>query len=195
VAIRELLVAGALGAEAQARTITQIRQSGSLLLGGRPEWTATWALARENPLGFGLGTVPNALDVRLAESGFAVTHIPTAEGYLRNYMFGGRFELHSIIADLWSHLGPVGLAMGLTMAGLLVWSTLDLISRRQAGPLQSFLVVSALWYLAFGPLPANLPDVALALGVVLLPRRAPSADTGPDHPAEDAAAGSVPTGR
>jgi capsular polysaccharide biosynthesis protein len=195
VAIRELLVAGALGAEAQARTITQIRQSGSLLLGGRPEWTATWALARENPLGFGLGTVPNALDVRLAESGFAVTHIPTAEGYLRNYMFGGRFELHSIIADLWSNLGPVGLALGLTMAGLLVWSTVDLISRRQAGPLQSFLVVSALWYLAFGPLPANLPDVALALGLVLLPRRAPSAHTAPVHAAPDATTRAVLTGR
>jgi capsular polysaccharide biosynthesis protein len=170
-AMSELLVAGALGAEVQARTTTQIEQTGSLLLGGRPEWTATWALMREQPLGFGLGTVPNAADVHLGESGFAVTNIPTAEGYIKNYMFGGRFELHSIVADLWSNLGPVGLVLGLVMAGLLVRSFADLLGRRRAGALTSFLVIGGLWYLAFGPVPANLLDVALALGLVLLPRQ------------------------
>lgn len=171
VAISELLVAGALGAEVQTRSITQIEQTGSLLLGGRPEWTAAWTLMQERPLGFGLGTVPNAADVHLAESGFAVTNIPTAEGYIKNYMFGGRFELHSIVADLWSNLGVIGVALGLVMAGLLIHSFAELLSRRRAGALTCFLVLSSLWYLAFGPIPANLPDVALTLGLLLLPRR------------------------
>lgn len=174
--LSQLLVAGAFGAALQARTTTQIQQTGSLLLGGRPEWTATWALMREHPLGFGLGTVPNAADVHLAEQGFSVTNIPTAEGYIKNYMFGGRFELHSVVADLWSNLGPVGLALGLVMGALLAWSLVDLLDRRRASPLACFLVISALWFLAFGPLPANLPEVALALGAVLLPRRATPGD-------------------
>ncbi len=182
-AISRLLLAGALGAEVQARTVTQVEQTGSLLLGGRPEWTATWALMRERPFGFGLGTVPNPADMSLGENAFAVTNIPTAEGYLRNYVFGGRFELHSIVADLWTNLGVVGVALGLVMAGLLVGSLVVLLSRRRAGALACFLVLSSLWYLAFGPIPANLPDVALALGLLLLPRRTagtsgPSADAG-----------------
>jgi capsular polysaccharide biosynthesis protein len=185
-AISQLLVAGALGADLQARTVTQIRQSGSLLLGGRPEWTATWALMREHPQGFGLGTVPNAADVHLAEQGFAVTNIPTAEGYLRNYLFHGRFELHSIVADLWAHLGPVGLVLGLAMLALLARSLLDLLARRQAGALVCFLVLGALWKLSFGSLAANLPDVALALGLVLLPRLVASGHRPAQDPADAA---------
>ena len=171
-AISKLLLAGALGAEVQARTTAQVEQTGSLLLGGRPEWTAAWALMKERPLGFGLGTVPNPADTDLGENAFAVTNIPTAEGYLRNYIFGGRFELHSIVADLWTNLGVVGVALGLVMAGLLVGSLTVLLSRRRAGALPCFLVLGGLWYLAFGPIPANLPDVALALGLLLLPRGA-----------------------
>lgn len=189
VAISELLVAGALGAEVQARTVTQISQSGSLLLGGRPEWSATWALMQRDPMGFGLGVVPTAADVRVAESGFAVTNIPTAEGYIRNYMFGGRFELHSVIADLWSNLGVVGVALGLAMAALLVRGFVELFSRRQASALITFLVLMALWNLAFGPLPANLPDVALALGLVLLPR---TGDTGTARDGEQGPGRAVP---
>ncbi|MCZ2804104.1 hypothetical protein O2W18_03210 [Modestobacter sp. VKM Ac-2983] len=169
--MRQLLVSGALGAAVQARTITQIEQTGTLLLGGRPEWTATWALMHQHPLGFGLGTVPSAADIALAKAGFAVTHIPSGEGYIENYMFAGRFELHSIVADLWSNAGPVGLLLGLVMAALLIRSSAQLLSRREASGLTCFLLLMSLWYLAFGPLPANLPDVALALGLVLPLRR------------------------
>lgn len=166
-AVSELLVSGALGAEVQARSVAQVEQSGTLLLGGRPEWTATWALMQQDPLGFGLGTVPAAADVALAKEGFAVTNVPTAEGYIENYLFAGRFELHSVIADLWSNAGPVGLAWGLLLAGLLVAALVDRLSRRTASALACVLVLKSLWWLAFGPLPANLPDIAMAVGLVL----------------------------
>jgi hypothetical protein len=166
-AISELLVSGALGAQVQARTTQQIADSGSLLLGGRPEWTATLALMQHAPLGLGLGTVPNATDVLVAKNGIAVAHIPTAEGYLEHYLFNGGVELHSVVADLWSNLGPVGLVLGLTMAVLIVRELVGLLGRRRAQPLACYLAVAAVWYLGFGPLPSNLPDITFALGILL----------------------------
>jgi hypothetical protein len=173
-AISELLVSGALGAAVQARTTQQIADSGSLLLGGRPEWTATAALMEHNPLGLGLGIVPNAEDVLVAKNGIAVAHIPTAEGYLEHYLFNGGVELHSVVADLWTNLGLVGLILGITLAVLLVRDLTGLLARRRASALACFLGLAAVWYLAFGPLPSNLPDVTFALGVLLQLRpRAP----------------------
>lgn len=179
--LTDLLLSGALGSGLQARTATQVAQSGSLLLSGRPEWTATWALMREQPMGFGLGTVPSPADVQVAEAGLAVVNDPTAEGYLHNYLLAGRFELHSVVADLWTNLGPVGLVLGLTMAGLLGVSAATLLARRRASALVCFLVPTALWFLAFGPLPTDLDVISLALGVALLPREGTVAEaSGPD---------------
>jgi hypothetical protein len=170
-AISELLVSGALGSAVQARTSQQIADSGSLLLGGRPEWTVTLALMQHAPLGLGLGTVPNATDLLVAKDAIAVAHIPTAQNYLEHYLFNGSVELHSVIADLWTNLGVVGLLLGLTILVLLVGNFVVLLGRRRAHPLACFVVVAAVWYLAFGPLLSNLPDVMLALGVVLQLRR------------------------
>ncbi|MCZ2836439.1 hypothetical protein [Modestobacter sp. VKM Ac-2985] len=168
-AITELLVSGALGSEVAARTSTQIAQSGSLLLGGRPEWTATWALMRQDWWGFGLGTVPSAGDVAVARSGLATTRIPTVEGYLENYLLAGRFELHSIVADLWSNLGVAGLLLGAATAAVLLRSVLELIGLGRASGLACFLALTAFWDLAFSPLPANAPYTALTLGLLLAP--------------------------
>ncbi|MGY1779062.1 hypothetical protein [Geodermatophilus sp. SYSU D01036] len=182
--LTDLLLSGALGSGLQARTTAQVAQSGSLLLSSRPEWTATWSLLQHSPLGFGLGTVPSAEDVEVAGTGIAVVNDPTAQGYLHHYLLAGRFELHSVVADLWSNLGPVGLLLGLTMAGLVVTATAARLSRRRASALLCFLAPAALWYLAFGPLPSDLDVVVLAVGLALLPR----ADTaGPARPREEPA--------
>jgi hypothetical protein len=168
----------------QARSVTQIEQSGSLLLGGRPEWTATLALMGERPLGFGLGVVPTPSDVLTAKAGFATVHIPTAEGYIENYLLDGRFELHSIVADLWTNLGPLGLASGLFMAFLVLRSTAELLSRRRAPALVCFLALRSLWVLAFGPLPSNVSEVAMTLGLLLLvrsPAEAPGERSAPSR--------------
>lgn len=167
--LRELLLAGVLGAGLQARTATQIAQTGSLLLGGRPEWTATWALMRDSPLGFGLGTVPSAHDVLVAAQGISVTRIPTVEGYLEHYLLAGRVELHSIVADLWSNLGPAGIALGLLVATLITVGLAVQVSRGQASALVCYLAPLTLWSLAFGPLPTGLSKVSLALALLMVP--------------------------
>jgi capsular polysaccharide biosynthesis protein len=186
----QLLLSGGLGSEVQARTERQIAQTGSLLLGGRPEWTATWALMQDSPAGFGLGTVPSTHDVAVAAEGMAVTHIPTAEGYLKNYMFAGRFELHSVIADLWAHLGPVGLLLGLTMAVVLVRAFADAFARRQASGLLCFVTLTGLWGLFFSPLPTDLLVIALALGLGLA-QRGPAVTTPGPTGARPASTGSL----
>lgn len=178
-AMERLLLSGALGEGLRARTALQLEQSGNLLLGGRPEWTATWALMREDPWGFGLGTVPAGGDVQLAKQGISVARIPTADGYVEHYLFAGRFELHSIVADLWSNLGPVGLAMGLLMVALLVRGLIRVVQGRGTPAVACFVALPALWALLFGPLPTDGLVVALALGL-LLPV---TAAAGAGHPA------------
>ena len=164
----QLLLSGALGAQIQQRSATQIAQSGSLILGGRPEWTATWALMRSNPLGFGLGTVPNAQDTLVAKAGLAVTHIPTVDNYLQHQLLSSSFELHSIIADLWAIVGPLGVLLGLAMAMLGVHGLAAAVGRRTASGLVCCLVPMGLWDLAFGPLQDNQPTLTLALGLLLV---------------------------
>ncbi|MGY1708523.1 hypothetical protein ACI8AC_03340 [Geodermatophilus sp. SYSU D00758] len=170
-ALRQLLLTGALGAELQARTVTQIAQSGSLLLGGRPEWTATWALMERSPLGFGLGVVPSAVDLATARQGIAATRIPTVDGYLEHQLLAGAFQLHSAIADLWAALGPVGVLLGLAMGALMVLGLVDRLAHRQASGLVCFLVPLGLWSLAFGPLSTDARILTLALGLLLVTRR------------------------
>jgi hypothetical protein len=134
------------------------------------------------PWGFGLGTVPAPADVMVAKEGIAVTHIPTVESYLENYLLATGFELHSVVAGLWVNLGPAGLALGLVLAALLVRGLAELVSRRRASALVCFMVPFSLWFLAFGPLLSNLPDIAFTIGLVLAARgaRAPDSATSED---------------
>lgn len=168
--LTRLLVSGVLGSELQKRTVAQIGESGSLLLSGRPEWTATWALMRHRPLGFGLGTLPTPEDVAIAKQGLAVTRVPTVDGYLEHYMLNGGYELHSIVADLWAALGPVGILLGLTMGALVVRGLAVQLGARSASGLVCFLVPLGLWNLAFGPLPSDVSALTLGLGLLLVTR-------------------------
>jgi hypothetical protein len=105
-----LILDGYLGAETQARSVEQLRSSGSLVLGGRPELAATFALMRHHPWGFGVGSVPTAEDVQVAKEGMASIGYQPDNGYVERFMFGGHFELHSVF-------GPVG-AVGHRRAGV-----------------------------------------------------------------------------
>ncbi|SFN98618.1 Capsular polysaccharide biosynthesis protein [Geodermatophilus obscurus] len=177
--LTRLMLAGALGAEIQERTAVQIAQTGSLILGGRPEWATTWALAQTHPLGFGLGIVPDSRDVLVGKAGIAVTNIPTAESYVQNYLLQGGVELHSILADLWADLGPAGVLLGLLMGALVVTGFAEQARRRTASGLVCLLLPMALWGLLFGPIASNTDTLVLALGLLLLPRRPAEDDDSP----------------
>lgn len=187
---QSLLVDGALGAKVAARSQAQVAAGGgSLLAGGRPELQATVELAQARPWGFGLGAVPNQEDVLLAKQGMARVGIQPGNGYVDNYMFGGHIELHSVIADLWAGCGVVGAAFGFAMAFVLLDALLAGAAARRASALLVFWVASAVWFLGFGPLYSNLPDVAFAVALALAPvaqRAALSGAAGPPRPGTSA---------
>jgi len=162
-----LLVEGYLGQANQQRTVQQIEDSGSLLVGGRPEWAGTVRLMADHPIGFGLGTMPSAEDVLTAKAGIRAIGTDTENGYVNNYMFGGHFKLHSIVADFWATFGIAGLALGLTMIAALGYCLIDRLTSRTASGLVCMFAVLGIWDLAFGPIYKNLPDVMLALAVTL----------------------------
>lgn len=162
-----LLVEGYLGEEAQERTVEQIQESGSLLVSGRPEWAGTIELMLENPMGFGLGTLPSSDDVWAAKEGMVKLGLSPDNGYVQNYMFGGHVKLHSIVADFWASFGIFGFIFALTIIGIIVYCLLEHLSNRTASGLICMMSIIAVWDMAFGPIFTNLPDVMLALAVVL----------------------------
>lgn len=162
------LVRGLLGAHAQARSIQQIDQAGSLILGGRPEITATAALIEAHPWGYGFGVAPRNSDVLIAKAGMARINYDPNNGYVDRYMFGGGFELHSVLGDVWVRMGPLGLLL-LTVVGIvLVASLARRLGARTANGLVLFLVLWAFWNLLFSPLLSAALPLTLAIGMALL---------------------------
>lgn len=160
------IVGGYLGDELQARSVEQIQTSGSLIAGGRPEWTITWVLMQRDPVGFGVGVVPNAHDVLAGEEGFATVNVLFQSDYV-DFLFGDQLKLHSMVADFWSHFGIPGLVFSLFIGGVLLAGFNRVLSRREASPLAIFLMIASLWNLPFQPIYSSLPSLALALGVLL----------------------------
>ncbi len=168
-----LLVGGYFGQTLQDRSTEQVERSGSLIIGGRPEWAATLQLMQDRPGGFGLGVEPVSSEIRNAKSGLDSVGLPPDE--VRDaYMFRGQLKLHSVIADLWSNFGMIGLALGCLMLLLLINALATVLAHRIASALLVFLVLTASWDLLFGPIFTNMADVGLALGLSLLHRPSPS---------------------
>jgi hypothetical protein len=165
--VSSLLTSGFFGPELEQRSTAQIDATGSLISGGRPEWSATWALMQSRPTGFGAGVVPRFEDLMTAKQGLASIGVDTG-GYLNNYMLGGRFRLHSVTSDLWVSFGLIGLALAALIAFSLVRSLSYRIAERDASTLTIFMCVLALWDMAFGPMFSNWNDVCFALGLALI---------------------------
>ena len=103
-----VILEGYLGEAARERSQAQIEQSGSLIVGGRPEMAATAGLVRDTPFGFGLGVQPDMHDVAVARNALRTIQYTTDNGYVEKYMFGNGFELHSVLADLWARYSVGG---------------------------------------------------------------------------------------
>jgi hypothetical protein len=164
--VSTLLVGGYLGSQVQARTLSQTQTSGSILLGGRPEWTSTIDLMAHRPSGYGLGVVPNAIDINIGDHALINININPDYGY-EQYMFIGQFRLHSIVADLWTSCGWAGLLLAAVILIVLLQTLSVALAERRATALQILITSIALWDLAFSPIFTNLRDITLALALGL----------------------------
>lgn len=165
-----VLIEGYLGEQAQARSIDQIDRSGSLIVGGRPELSATIALFLDRPIGFGSGVLPTQADILVAKTGMAAIGYDPNNGYVERFMFGTGFELHSVAGDLWAAFGLPGLAFAVLSVVLVIRTLGRTLADLTATGLTVFLCISTLWNMLFSPIYGSLPTLVLTLGLVLLPR-------------------------
>ncbi|MFD4422848.1 O-antigen ligase family protein [Agromyces sp. NPDC058484] len=166
---QSLILDGVLGEQTRQRSLEQIDTSGSLLLGGRPELAATLALLQRHPWGYGSGTIPNLGDVTTAKTGMAAIAYEPDNGYVENYMFGGRFELHSLFGDFWAFFGIPGIVLVVVLAVVLVRGLSERVAHNTAGAVLIYVAIRTLWNVPFGPVYSSVPLLILAVGLALLP--------------------------
>ena len=178
-----LILDGYLGAETQARSLEQLRSSGSLVLGGRPELAATFALMEDHPWGYGVGSVPTPEDVRVAKEGMNAIGYQPDNGYVERFMFGGNFELHSVFGNLWAQSGLVGLAFVALVLAVLVVGVVSRVSDRTASGILLYAAAQSAWNVFFAPFYTSVPVLVLALALAFLPARRSPGDAPPLSPA------------
>lgn len=162
-----LILDGYLGEDTQERSLRQVETSGSILLGSRPELGATAGLMADRVIGFGVGVVPSGADILTAKAGMAELGYDPDNGYVERYMFGSRFELHSVIGDLWADFGLLGLLYTGVLAVVVVVIFSRLLTDGRASAALVFLVVQSGWNLFFSPLYSSVPSFILLFGLLL----------------------------
>ncbi|WP_433675394.1 hypothetical protein [Microbacterium gorillae] len=166
--IQTLLVEGVLGSAAQQRTQAQLDASGSLITGGRPELGAAMALLGAQPLGYGSGTLPNMSDVIIAKNGMEALSYDPDNGYVDRYLFGGHFEVHSVLGDLWIRFGLPGALFALLLLAVAVHAAAVRVSLRRGSALLALLLALGVWDMFFSPLLTSYNTLALLLACALL---------------------------
>lgn len=166
-----LILDGALGEAARQRTQVQL-QSGSLLTGGRPEMGAAVELLRARPWGYGSGLEPLSRDVWTAKSGMSELNYDPNNGYVMRYMFGGRFEVHSVLGDGWIRFGVPGAIFFVALLALAVYAAARAISTRNASGLVVFLMLLGAWDTFFSPLLTSYRNLALLFALAAITRTA-----------------------
>lgn len=175
------ILEGFFGEATKDRTEAQIDESGSVLLGGRPEIAASEALLRLHPLGMGSGTIASPADITAAKSSMAAIGYDPDNNYVDRFMFGGGIEVHSMLGDFWLWYGLAGLAVCVviaTIAGL----GLERALRDGVGTaLGVYLAVRLGWDLAFSPAISAMKTLPLALVVLAVPVAALTAKRSSDR--------------
>jgi hypothetical protein len=146
-----LILDGLLGPTTQARTQQQIAESGSLILGGRPELMATLGLMHRHPLGFGSGTIPNYNDIQTAKEGMALINYNPNNGYVEHWMFSHGYAMHSMFGDLWTSYGLVGLALTGYVLVIVLRRAGRALATRSASAVLLYATMFALWNAFFAP--------------------------------------------
>lgn len=170
-ALQAFILEGWFGKAAAVRSEEQIAQSGSLLLGGRPELGASTELIAANPLGLGSGTLANGTDLVIAKTGMARLNYDPNNGYVEKYMFGNGFEVHSMLGDLWIRFGIFGAATLLVMLVVIGLGTAGQVAKRQASGLMIFLAIQVFWDSLFAPyFSTSISTLALGVALAMVPR-------------------------
>jgi hypothetical protein len=164
--LQALILDGFLGSATQQRTQVQIDSSGSLIAGGRPELGAAFALITGRPLGYGNGVVPTAGDVLLAKTGMSDLNYDPNNGYVEHYMFGGQYEVHSVLGDLWIRYGLLGAAFVIATLLFCVIRAASNISVRTAPAVMVFLTALLVWDSFFSPFLTSYRSSALAVALL-----------------------------
>lgn len=170
-ALQAFILEGWFGKAAAVRSEAQIAQSGSLLLGGRPELGASTELIAANPFGLGSGTLANGIDLVIAKTGMARLNYDPNNGYVEKYMFGNGFEVHSMLGDLWIRFGLFGAAMLVVALVIIALGTAGQVAKRAASGLMIFLAIQVFWDSLFAPLfSTSISTLVLGVGLAMVPR-------------------------
>ena len=167
-----LILDGALGAAAQQRSQAQLDATGSLISGGRPELGASVALLRGQPWGYGSGTVPTPTDIYLAKTGMSQLNYDPDNGYVDVFMFGGHYEVHSVLGDLWIRFGLLGAAMVALMVAVSLIGTVQRIALGLAPAGLILLATLGAWDTLFSPFLTSYRTLALLFAISAPPAAA-----------------------
>lgn len=165
-----LVLAGALGASVQARTLQQIQWGGgNIILGGRVEWGAALDSFWRNPIGFGLGVGPDSSDFVVAIRGQRVPSGLQEVTNVAEYLDGGRIEFHSTLWNFWSHYGLVGILLVVVLAAFFLLAALRLpqLVGSMTRPI-TFLMVAVFWDLLFSAtvIVRMAPIIAISIAII-----------------------------
>lgn len=167
--LQALILDGVLGESAQQRSEAQIDASGSIITGARPELGAATALIAQRPLGYGSGTLPSSSDVWLAKQGMQLLGYDPDNGYVDRFMFGGHYEVHSVIGDLWIRFGPLGAMIPVLIVAVGVAGLASGLSIRHASGALVLLALLGTWDSLFSPMLTSYRTLALLFAVAALP--------------------------
>lgn len=166
-ALTWLSLSGLLGHEVQTKSEHAIRETGSVLVGGRTEWSATLALMKERFFGFGPGVIPSEVDIEVGKQGLAGIGANPESQHANTYIFDGQFRLHSIFGDLWTNFGIPGLVLAIAAASLATIALIRFGDRDRASGLQILLALWLIWDIAFSPFDSNWRYDVFALALLL----------------------------
>jgi len=181
-ATQAAILEGVLGEAARSRTEAQISQSGSALIGGRPEMGAAFALITDRPWGYGAGTLADYATTMVGKAGMKALGYDPNNGYVENYMFGYGFEVHSLLGDLWILFGFAGAVLAVLIVAFALNGLGASLARGAATAAVTFLVLRLVWDFAFSPFPSAMAFLPLTLAVALPPLSRGETVLQPDPP-------------
>ena len=84
-------------------------------------------------------------------------------------MFGGQYEVHSVVGDLWLRFGPVGAIFAVALIGCAIYAVARSVSVKAAAGIAVWLVLLGAWDTFFSPLLTSSRTLALLFALTAIP--------------------------